>query len=118
MSSNLMTSIVNNVTGSNLCGQVDIQKFLLRSDLQYVLCLQEQGPRKEPLAYIELASMNCGILMEAKNDNSKSTYLTDPDVEVYIPVSGHGIMGTIICDHNYLNMKTPWCFHIIVTSIV
>ena len=99
MSSTLITNTANNVTGRSLCRQVDIQKFLLRSDLQYTFCLQEQGPRKEPLAYIELASMNCGILMEAKNDNSKSTYLTDPDVEVYIPVSGRWIMGTIICDH-------------------
>ncbi|XP_043243340.1 signal-induced proliferation-associated 1-like protein 2 [Amphibalanus amphitrite] len=47
--------------------------------------LQERRGRQETFAYIELASMNCGILMEAKNDNSKSTYLTDSDVEIYIP---------------------------------
>ncbi|XP_037073091.1 signal-induced proliferation-associated 1-like protein 1 [Pollicipes pollicipes] len=52
-----------------------------------------QGHRKEAFAYIELASMNCGILMEAKNDNSKSTYLTDSDVEVYIPATESGVRG-------------------------
>ena len=46
--------------------------------------------------------MNCGILLEAKNDNSKSTYLTDPDVEVYIPVSEDWITTSVMCNSELL----------------